>query len=41
MFNQPPPLEGRDVFADNPPLVEATEREGAGWVRERAQRLGG
>jgi putative acyl-CoA dehydrogenase len=38
--NQPPPLEGRDVFSDNTPLVEATEREGAGWVRERASALG-
>ena len=40
MFNQPPPLEGVDVFASNLPLVEATEREGAGWVRERASQLG-
>jgi len=38
--NQPPPLEGVDVFASNLPLVEATEREGAGWVRERASQLG-
>ena len=38
--NQPPPLEGVDVFASNLPLVEATEREGAGWVAERASRLG-
>ena len=38
--NQPPPLEGVDVFASNLPLVEATEREGAGWVRERASPLG-
>ena len=27
--NQPPPLEGRDLFADNAPLREALEREGA------------
>jgi putative acyl-CoA dehydrogenase len=40
VFNQPPPLEGRDVFADNTPLVEATEREGATWVLERASELG-
>jgi putative acyl-CoA dehydrogenase len=40
VFNQPPPLEGVDVFASNLPLVEATEREGAGWVRERASQLG-
>jgi len=38
--NQPPPLQGRDVFSDNTPLVEATEREGASWVRERASALG-
>ena len=40
VFNQPPPLEGIDVFASNLPLVEATEREGAGWVSERASALG-
>jgi putative acyl-CoA dehydrogenase len=38
--NQPPPLEGVDVFSSNVPLVEATEREGAGWVRERASEMG-
>jgi putative acyl-CoA dehydrogenase len=38
--NQAPPLEGVDVFASNLPLVEAVEREGAGWVRERASALG-
>ena len=38
--NQPPPLVGLDVFASNLPLVEATEREGAGWIRERASELG-
>jgi putative acyl-CoA dehydrogenase len=40
VFNQAPPLEGVDVFSSNLPLVEATEREGAGWVRERASELG-
>ncbi|HEV3319453.1 MAG TPA: acyl-CoA dehydrogenase family protein [Solirubrobacteraceae bacterium] len=40
VFNQAPPLEGRDVFSDNTPLVEATEREGATWVLERASELG-
>ena len=40
VFNQPPPLQGVDVFSSNLPLVEATEREGAGWVRERASQLG-
>ena len=38
--NQPPPLEGYNVFSTNRPLVEATEREGAGWVSERAAALG-
>jgi putative acyl-CoA dehydrogenase len=40
VFNQPPPLEGVDVFASNLPLVEGVQREGAGWVRERASALG-
>jgi putative acyl-CoA dehydrogenase len=38
--NQPPPLSGLDVFSSNLPLVEATEREGAGWIGERASALG-
>jgi putative acyl-CoA dehydrogenase len=40
VFNQPPPLEGLDLFSTNRPLVEATVRAGAGWVLERAARLG-
>jgi putative acyl-CoA dehydrogenase len=40
VFNQVPPLEDVDVFSSNLPLVEATEREGAGWVSERASVLG-
>jgi putative acyl-CoA dehydrogenase len=40
VFNQVPPLEEVDVFLSNLPLVEAVEREGAGWVRERASALG-
>jgi putative acyl-CoA dehydrogenase len=40
VFNQPPPLQGVDVFASNTALVEATQREGAGWVLERASALG-
>jgi putative acyl-CoA dehydrogenase len=43
--NQPPPLEGYDLFAENRPLVEALEREGAGWAAGRCsifgRRLGG
>jgi putative acyl-CoA dehydrogenase len=38
--NQAPPLEGVDVFSSNLPLVEALEREGGGWARERAAALG-
>jgi putative acyl-CoA dehydrogenase len=33
--NQPPPLQGHDLFGSNRPLVEALEREGAGWAAER------
>jgi putative acyl-CoA dehydrogenase len=40
VFNQPPPLEGVDVYASNTPLVEAVTREGAEWVSERASALG-
>ena len=40
VFNQPPPLEGVDVFSSNLPLVEALEREGGGWARARAAALG-
>jgi putative acyl-CoA dehydrogenase len=40
VFNQAPPLEGVNVFSSNLPLTEATEREGAGWVSERASALG-
>ncbi|MEA2191932.1 MAG: putative acyl-CoA dehydrogenase, partial [Solirubrobacteraceae bacterium] len=38
--NQVPPLEGRNLFADNLPLVEALGREGAGWALERATEVG-
>ena len=38
--NQVPPLEDRNLFEDNAPLVEALEREGAGWAHERARRVG-
>ena len=33
--NQPPPLEGLDVFSANRPLVEALRREGGGHEQER------
>jgi putative acyl-CoA dehydrogenase len=38
--NQVPLLEDWDVFSTNTPLVQALEREGASWVRERAVALG-
>ncbi len=40
VFNQAQPIEGRNVFADDTALVEAIEREGAGWAKERASALG-
>jgi putative acyl-CoA dehydrogenase len=38
--NQPPPLEGRNLFSDPVALGEALEREGGGWARERARAVG-
>jgi putative acyl-CoA dehydrogenase len=38
--NQPPPLEGLNLFEQNRPLVEALEREGAGWGVEEATTAG-
>ena len=38
--NQPPPLEGYDLFAENRPLIEALRREGGGAWEERASALG-
>jgi putative acyl-CoA dehydrogenase len=38
--NQPPPLVDYDLFSANRPLVEALEREGGGWAKERAQEVG-
>jgi putative acyl-CoA dehydrogenase len=40
VFNQVPPLQGLDLFSSNLPLVEATQREGGGWVCARAAELG-
>ncbi len=40
VLNQPEPLTDVNVFAANLPLVEATQREGAEWVLERASALG-
>jgi putative acyl-CoA dehydrogenase len=38
--NQPPPLEGRNLFEDHVALVEGLEREGGGWARARATEAG-
>ncbi|HEX6421775.1 MAG TPA: isovaleryl-CoA dehydrogenase [Acidimicrobiales bacterium] len=38
--NQPPPLEGHDVFESDAALVEAVEREGGGWAAEDLRALG-
>ncbi len=38
--NQVPPLAGHDLFECNRPLLEALEREGAGWAAERCSSFG-
>ena len=38
--NQPPPLEGYDVFGADAALVEGVEREGAAWASEDLHALG-
>ncbi|MGH3054276.1 MAG: DNA alkylation response protein, partial [Gaiellaceae bacterium] len=38
--NQVPPLVGHDLFECNRPLVEALEREDAGWAAERCSSFG-
>jgi putative acyl-CoA dehydrogenase len=40
VFNQPPPLEGYNVFEADRVLGEAVQREGAGWAGERLSELG-
>jgi putative acyl-CoA dehydrogenase len=40
VFNQPPPLEGYDVFGQDQALVEALHREGAGWAEDQLRALG-
>ena len=40
VFNQPPPLESYNVFADDAALVEALRREGADWAEDQARELG-
>src|SRR3954454_19431275 len=38
--NQPPPLEGYDLYGENRPLVEAVAREGAEWADEGLRSFG-
>ncbi|HEX6667279.1 MAG TPA: acyl-CoA dehydrogenase family protein [Solirubrobacterales bacterium] len=38
--NQPPPLVDYNVFEADTPLVEAVQREGAEWARERISEVG-
>ena len=40
VVNQPPPLQGRNLFTDHVALVEALEREGGGWARGQAEAVG-
>jgi putative acyl-CoA dehydrogenase len=38
--NQVPPLAPLNLFTTHPVLMEALEREGGGWARERAEQVG-
>jgi putative acyl-CoA dehydrogenase len=38
--NQPPPLRGYNLYAENRPLAEAVRREGASWAEDRLVALG-
>jgi putative acyl-CoA dehydrogenase len=40
VLNQPPPLEGYDVFGADRALTEATERHGGSWAAKRLHELG-
>jgi putative acyl-CoA dehydrogenase len=40
VLNQPPPLEGYNLFDHDRVLVEALGREGGGWAQERVRRFG-
>ena len=40
VLNQPPPLEGYNLYLTDQPLVEAVKREGAGWAEPRMTALG-
>ena len=39
--NQVPPLTNYNLFLSDPTLVQAVEREGAGWAHEQITELGG
>ena len=39
VFNQPPALDGYDV-ADDPAMLAALRREGAGWAEDGIRELG-
>jgi putative acyl-CoA dehydrogenase len=40
VFNQAPLFEGIDLYSSNVALVEAVQREGAGWVTDEAREVG-
>jgi putative acyl-CoA dehydrogenase len=40
VLNQPPPLEGYNLFDADRALREALQREGAGWAEEHVRQLG-
>jgi putative acyl-CoA dehydrogenase len=40
VLNQPPPLEGYDVFGQDQALVEGLHREGAGWAEDELRAIG-
>jgi putative acyl-CoA dehydrogenase len=40
VVNQPPPLEGYNLYLEDRPLVEAVQREGAEWAEPRIRALG-
>ena len=40
VLNQPPPLEGHNLFATDRVLIDALAREGAAWARPRVERFG-
>jgi putative acyl-CoA dehydrogenase len=40
VLNQPPPLEGHNVYGTDVALIEGIRREGAGWAEDRLERYG-